>query len=245
MMSIDAVSFDLWGTLISYGDRAAEAAWRTAEFARVLSAFGQQRHPDEVGHAITEVRQQTLKIQQHDGTQVSPRDQAATIAARLGVTGQDVIDVLLVPHAHAVLRACPALLPHAREALTAVKHAGRVLVLTSNTLATPAAVTRQLLDYLGIEHLFDHFFFSGDLGAAKPRQEVFAAITEATAIPPGRIVHIGNEWRSDIQGALGAGCQAIWFNPARKRAGQGAISIASLAEAELAIAVLGTERSLV
>jgi putative hydrolase of the HAD superfamily len=242
-VSIDAVSFDLWGTLISYGDRAAEAAWRTAEFIRVLSAFRQQRHPDEVRLAITEVRQQTLKSQQRDGAQVSPRDQAAAMAARLGVTGQDVTDVLLVPHTHAVLRACPALLPHAREALAAVKDTGRALVLTSNTLATPAAVTRQLLDYLGIERLFDHFFFSGELGAAKPRLEVFAAITEATAIPPDRIVHIGNEWRSDVQGALDAGCQAIWFNPAGKPAAPGAVSIASLAEAERAIAVLDTERS--
>jgi putative hydrolase of the HAD superfamily len=240
-MSIHVVSFDLWGTLITRGDRRAEAAWRVAEFSRVLTEFGHCFTTDEIRRVVTEVREQTFTDQCRDGIQVSPRDQVAIMAARLGVTDPAVIDVLVVPHTHAVLRACPSLMPHAAEALTSVKAGRRALMLTSNTLATPGEVTRQLLDHLAIGWMFDRFFFSSDLGFAKPHPEVFAAIGEAAAVAPAQIVHIGDEWRSDVAGPQGAGCHAIWFNPHHEAERPGAASITSLADVEDAIAALETQ----
>ncbi|TMC12675.1 MAG: HAD family hydrolase [Chloroflexi bacterium] len=237
-MNVHVVSFDLWGTLITHGDRRAEAAWRVAEFSRVLAEFGHRFTPDEVLRVVTEVREQTSTDQRRDGVQISARDQIAIMAARLGVSDPALIDVLVVPHTHAVLRACPALMPHATEALTAVRASRRTLVLTSNTLATPGKVTRQLLDHLGIGSMFERFFFSSDLGFTKPRPEVFTAIAEAAAVAPERIVHIGNEWRSDVAAPMAAGCHAVWFNPYREPERAEAPSIARLAEVEDALAAL-------
>lgn len=242
-MSIDVVSFDLWGTLITYGDREAEAAWQLTEFTRILNEFGYRVDPAAVDHAILEVRERTFADQRRTGTQVSARDQVSAMTDLLGLADEQLIDILLVPHTHAMLRACPQLLPHARDALAAVNASGRRLVLTSNTLFAPGEVTRGLLDHLDIGPMFEDCFFSGDLGFAKPRPEVFAVVCDRTGVGADRIVHLGNEWRSDVRGPLSAGLYAIWFNPRGEPTRSGAPAITSLADAADAIEAVSRKAS--
>jgi FMN phosphatase YigB (HAD superfamily) len=237
-VTIRAVSFDLWGTLITYGDRDAEAAWRIREFATLLRQFGHQVREETVREAVLSARRQALEHQRRTGRQAPVRDQVAAMLARLGVRDAEALDVLVVAHTHAVLRADPQLYPHAREAVEAAKAMGHAVVLTSNTLATPASVTRTLLDYLDIRTLFDAMFFSSEIGFAKPRLKVFAAVTAQLGAHPHEVVHIGNEWHSDVEGPLAAGWKAIWFNPTGKPSRPGAPSITSLADAGDAIRVL-------
>lgn len=213
---ISVVSFDLWGTLIAYGDRAAEAEWRLREFGLVISEFGYTVAPERLRPAVEGIRAETLELQRHHGMQMPVRNQVAAMVSRLGIDDERLVDVLVVPHTHAVLRACPELMPGAREALQAVRDCGPSLVLTSNTLATPATVTQLLLDYHEIDGVFDDMFFSSELGVAKPRQEVFQAISDRFHTPPDQIVHVGNDRRTDVRAALAAGCRAIWFNPGGK-----------------------------
>lgn len=235
---IRAVSFDLWGTLITYGDRDAEAAWRIREFATILSQFGHQVPEDTVHGAVLSARRRALDYQRRTGRRTPVRDQVAAMLARLGVRDEEALDVLVVAHTHAVLRADPQLYPHTREAVASAKAMGHAVVLTSNTLATPASVTSTLLDYLDIEALFDAMFFSSEIGFAKPRPEVFAAVTAQLGAHPDEVVHIGNEWHSDVEGALAAGWKAIWLNRTGKPSRSGAPFITSLADAGDAIRAL-------
>jgi putative hydrolase of the HAD superfamily len=211
-MSVKVVSFDLWGTLLSYGDRDAEASWRLREFQLVLSECGYMINPNDLRAAVTAVRQETFERQRSDGEQVPAREQVDDIMCRLGIADPALTDLLLIPHCHAVLRACPEPFEGAAQAVAAVRADGRQVVLTSNNLATPAEVTRVLLRQATLDRLFDHEFFSSELGLAKPRAEVFQAISARTGASLGDIVHIGNSWRTDVQAALDAGCAAIWFN---------------------------------
>jgi putative hydrolase of the HAD superfamily len=210
---ITVVSFDLWGTLLTYGDRDAEVAWRLREFELVISEFGYSVVSERLRAAVQGVRAESLEQQRHMGVQLPVRDQVAEMIGRLGIDDERLIDVLVVPHTHAVLRACPDMMPGALTTLRAVRDSDRRLVLCSNTLATPATVTRQILDYHGLDGLFDDAFFSSDLGVAKPRREVFQAIGDRFHTPLDQIVHIGNDLRTDVGGAQAAGCHAIWFNP--------------------------------
>jgi putative hydrolase of the HAD superfamily len=86
-------------------------------------------------------------------------------------------------------------------------------VLTSNTLSTPGEVHRQLLADLDLAGYFDDLLFSSDLGIAKPRPEVFAAVAARAGTTPGRVVHAGDDWDTDIRGALAAGCRAVYYHP--------------------------------
>jgi FMN phosphatase YigB (HAD superfamily) len=211
------VSVDLWGTLITYGDRDAEAAWRLREFEAVLREFGHAIHGSRLRDVLTQARALTLQKQRMTGSQPTAHEQVTAVLAALGVgTAPEMTDILVTVHTHAVLRACPEVIPGAHAALAAIRAAGGLLTLTSNTLATPASVHRQILDGLDLLAPFDDLVFSCDIGVAKPRPEVFTVVAERQGTTTAHVVHVGNDWRTDVLGALEAGCRAVFFNPRGK-----------------------------
>lgn len=223
------VSVDLWGTLITYGDREAEAAWRIREFESVLTEFGHDLPDDQVRAAILAVRADTRQRQRTTGEQPPVRGQVEQMLTVMVLSPDTrLVDTLLVPHTHAVLRACPELIPGARNALRTMRQAGARLVLTSNTLATPASVSRLILDDHDLTTVFDDTVFSSDVGLAKPRREMFAAVAATAGADLDRIVHVGNSLTTDIHAALNAGCRAVLFNPRRKLCPAGVRDITTL-----------------
>ena len=60
-----------------------------------------------------------------------------------------------------------------------------------------------LIDYFDIIHL------SSMLGTAKPDPEIFLASSQALSLQPAAVVHVGDSWREDIEGAIGAGMRAV------------------------------------
>lgn len=223
------VSVDLWGTLITYGDRDAEAAWRIREFETVLTELGHDLPDGQVREAVVTVRAETQQRQRTTGEQPPVRGQVEQMLTVMGLPlDTRLVDTLLVPHTHAVLRACPDLIPGAHSALWALRQAGARLVLTSNTLATPASVSRLILDDHDLAAVFDETVFSSDVGLAKPRREMFVAVATAAGTDLDRIVHVGNSLTTDIHGALNAGCRAVLFNPRGKPCPAGVRAITSL-----------------
>ncbi|MFF8916910.1 HAD family hydrolase [Streptomyces sp. NPDC015032] len=212
------VSLDLWGTLITHGDRKAADAWRITEFGRVLHAYGHHPAPEKLSEVVGRTRAEAAYQQRTAGAQPGVEAQVGAVLDELGIDpgAPDLLKLLLAVHTHAVLRACPQPIPGAREALDAIKAAGGRLVLTSNTLATPSDVHRLLLSDLGLLDRFDDTLFSGDLGVAKPRPEVFATVAERAGMPLGRVVHVGDDLLTDVDGALGAGCCAVHYTPRRE-----------------------------
>lgn len=213
------ISFDLWGTLITHGDRQAAAAWRITEFGRVLDAYGHHPAPEVLSQIVGRTRDEAAHQQQTTGAQPHVQAQVGAVLDELAVDrhAAGLMDLLVAVHTHAVLRACPQPIPGMIAALDEVTSAGARLVLTSNTLATPPNVHRLLLADLGLLGLFDDVLFSGDLGVAKPHPEVFAAIAERAHSPLDRIIHVGDDQRTDVDGALSAGCHALHYNPHRAR----------------------------
>lgn len=237
------VSLDLWGTLITEGDRAAEAAWRVDEFTRVLLEFGHPRGRAQIQAAISRERHAALQHQRETGSQPNAAGQIANILTALDLPCPDagLLAVLEVVYTHAVLRACPRPVDGALDALKAIRAAGPSrLVLTSNTLATPPSVHRELLADLDLCEHFDDLLFSAELGVAKPRPEIFRTAAERAAVSPARIVHVGDDLLTDVQGALGAGCRAVYYNPTGQPAPSHVAAITSLRELPQAlVAVCG------
>lgn len=209
------ISLDLWGTLITHGDRQAASAWRITEFGRVLDAYGHHPSPEHLGKTMERARASAAHQQRTSGAQPSAEDQVAVVLDDLGIDPgvAGLMKLLVTVHTHATLRACPQPIPGAVAALDVIKDAGARLVLTSNTLATPSDIHRRLLDSLGLLTSFDDLLFSGDLGVAKPRPEVFAVVAERAGSPFDRVIHVGDDQITDVDGALGAGCRAVHYKP--------------------------------
>jgi putative hydrolase of the HAD superfamily len=76
----------------------------------------------------------------------------------------------------------------------------------------------ELATELGWADQFVAIADSGRLGFEKPGREIFAWTAERLGVPLGAIVHIGDSFAADVEGALGAGMRAIWFRGDRARA---------------------------
>jgi putative hydrolase of the HAD superfamily len=68
-----------------------------------------------------------------------------------------------------------------------------------------------LLREIGLAPLFDAIIDSGRVGVAKPDPRIFAIALEQLRVEPDVIVHVGDSWAADVEGALGAGWHAIWY----------------------------------
>lgn len=211
---IQVVSLDLWGTLIGMGDRDAARAWRLREFALVLHDFGHPVDTDRLAEVADTQHREYLRRQRNHGEQIHPHTQITDLLSRLDIpVGDDLLRLLATVHVHANLRACPQPAPGARAVLRQLRATGRHVVVSSNVLTSTGAVTRSILDHLSLSSLVDGMYFSDELDVAKPHRDFFRAVAEAVRATPAEILHVGDDWRTDVQGAADAGWQPVWFNP--------------------------------
>lgn len=91
--------------------------------------------------------------------------------------------------------------PDARETLAELHDAGTTVAVLSNAPRELAAVARQA-DWAA---WVDHWFFSGELGMAKPDEAIYAAATSALGVDPAAVVFF-----DDRQVNVDAARQAGW-----------------------------------
>lgn len=73
---------------------------------------------------------------------------------------------------------------------------------------------RQLLSDLGVLRLADAVFISAEHGIEKPSPDLFLRAADAAGgAAPDRVLHVGDSWEEDVEGALRAGMKAAWINP--------------------------------
>jgi FMN phosphatase YigB (HAD superfamily) len=92
----------------------------------------------------------------------------------------------------------------------------------------------ELVREIGWGDRFQVIADSGRLGLEKPGAAIFAWTAEALRVPMGNIVHIGDSFAADVEGAVNAGLRAIWFAakpevvlPPRAHAAEGAGEVQS------------------
>lgn len=69
----------------------------------------------------------------------------------------------------------------------------------------------ELIEELGWTARFVVVADSGKLGLEKPGRAIFDWAAERLNVPTASVVHIGDSYAADVEGALGAGMRAIWF----------------------------------
>lgn len=65
---------------------------------------------------------------------------------------------------------------------------------------------------MGIADLFQFALRAGPDGRMKPYPDMFLTAANRLQLQPQHILHIGDHVKSDVLGALSAGCQAAWLN---------------------------------
>jgi putative hydrolase of the HAD superfamily len=101
-------------------------------------------------------------------------------------------------------RPIPGMIELTRE----LKQRGTPIAIISNSEGHLA----ELIAELGWADAFDLVVDSGRLGIDKPDPRIFSHTCAALGVDNRELLHIGDAWEADVQGALSASASAVWFD---------------------------------
>ena len=232
-MTINGIFFDLYGTLLVYGNM--DVAWSDwlnefhrqlrlrgltcsiESFAKTCDRFYSKGEPMPRQHNLT-VFEQRIQNLCFD-LQMHPRvEEIKEIATKVANTWQKHI-------------------PLDSEALQVLHtlHRSKKLALVSNFDHPPHV--RSVLSEFGLTHFFDSVVISGDVGVKKPDPRIFDLALDQTGLKPEEVIYVGDT-EDDVKAARAANIVPILIQ--RKNEGNAfdfRIDEHSLAEKELTVDV--------
>jgi len=211
---IQAITFDLWNTLI----REAPEAGQKLKEARIrglymyLQGQGYPGSVEEVGAAYEQVGEHLEKIWARN-LDAGSEEQVQILLKALDDGWQLPQDRMALAnlewaYVYPALQALPVLIQGAGEVLTGLKERFQ-LGLICNTGRIPGAMLKIILQRLGILEHFDVLTFSDVVGVRKPDPRIFHLTLERLEVPPDRALHVGDNPTTDIVGARSAGMWAV------------------------------------
>ena len=210
-MTLRAITFDYWDTLYTGAVLTERMTLRQTALRCMLT---------DLGHAIAEDALQALYHEsgkeadrwwrdEHRG--YTAADRIRWILKRLAIERPaDCEHVARAVKAvdDALLAYPPPLLPGAERAVAAIGSRFRLGIISDTGFASGRAQDA-LLARDGLLATFEVTVYSVDIGHAKPRPEPFHAALAALGLEPSHVLHIGDNERTDVRGALDVGMRAI------------------------------------
>ncbi len=205
-MPIQALGFDLDGTLYPAWKMYSASASLAFRYGRFLQAYSKARRI---------LRDPELKLRYENKAEGNPaafrNAQAGIVADHLSLPIDDVksmIDTIIYGKVEASFRRVkpyPDLIP----CLQALRSAGFTLGILSDL---PPG---KKLALLGLEEFFACSICSEDSGALKPDRRPFLALASALNRPPSSILYVGNKEAYDIRGARSVGMKTALIGNVR------------------------------
>lgn len=104
------------------------------------------------------------------------------------------------------------LAPGIAQALDDLKGRGVRLGIVCDVGLTPSPVLRDHLERFGLLDKFDHWSFSDEVHCYKPSAKPFQHACAGLGTRPEETAHVGDQRRTDVQGALDAGLVAVRYS---------------------------------
>jgi len=99
-------------------------------------------------------------------------------------------------------------IPGMIELVRELRERGAPIAIISNSEGHLA----ELVAELGWAGDFDVIVDSGRIGIDNPDPRIFLHACAALDVGPSELLHIGDAWEADVQGALGVSASAVWFD---------------------------------
>lgn len=205
----EAVTFDCWDTLLYEADWTHAHARRVGALHEAAVEGGHRATREQVGAAFDVAWQRHMNLWRRE--QASGAVEIAAWALEiLKIEPAGIAYEHLVSHwqeASHTGRVLP--LAGARETLAALRRRGVRTALVCDTGLTPGRVVRQHLERHGLLEHLEVQAFSDEVGAPKPRPEIFHAALEPLVVTAERCVHVGDLKRTDVAGARNVGMRSV------------------------------------
>lgn len=125
-----------------------------------------------------------------------------------------------------MVEAPPPLLPGAAEGVRGLAEAFELAIISDTGFASGHA-QNLILERDGLRAAFRATVYSMDIGHAKPRPEPFVAALHSLGIAPGEALHVGDNERTDVGGALAVGMRAVRLDAVRANGSSAAEFVAT------------------
>ncbi|MBX5321423.1 MAG: HAD family hydrolase [Candidatus Bathyarchaeota archaeon] len=213
-LRVKAVTFDLWETLLfekeGYSD--ARSSVRCKNLVNALKELGIEVSFEGVNFALNETRSSLLKIWDAN-RDVAHSDQIKLFIKHLLGNSFAVKEEWLNPLSSAYISALFEVPPYlnldAHEILRWLKSRDKNVGIICNTGLTPGFGLKQFIERENIAKHFDVMMFSDEVGIRKPDSRIFLLAAEKLKVEPCKVVHVGDNLRTDVWGAKNAGFKAV------------------------------------
>ena len=216
--SIQAVTFDLWDTIIvddSDEPKRVEKGLLSKYLTRreLVREFLEKHEPItkervDASYAATDA---AFRKVWYDHNVTWPVDERLEIVLKgLGRTlPTEEMAELVRLHEEMELEIQPDLAPGIVEAIKEL-HGKYKLGVISDTIFSSGRVLHKLLQANDIAQYFDVFIFSDEMGYSKPDSRTFIAAAQELGVDITKIAHVGDRDAKDIKGPQGLGAMGIY-----------------------------------
>ncbi|HEX9160431.1 MAG TPA: HAD family hydrolase [Thermoanaerobaculia bacterium] len=218
-MTLKAIGFDLWETLITDTPEASRAQerLRIARMESLLVARGYRHEAHQLERAYRVLWQRCHDLYWSEDRDIPCRRQIEVFLEELGVAPADLdpatLEQLEHVYANAAVELLPSVVPGARELLAEVRRRGFGTGLISNTGRTPGYALREILKRLELAPMIDAMVFSNEHGQCKPQPSIFEQLRRHLGVAYDEMLFVGDNLYVDILGAKRCGMKAIHFIP--------------------------------
>ena len=216
--ALRAISFDFWDTLYDGAALPERVAFRRAALRRLVQELGHEVSEDDFLAVYRASGEEAERWWREEQRGYHTRDRIRWLLDRLGVTASDDCAPMraAVDAVDAALERYPSpLLPGAAGMLHRLAERYELVIVSDTGFASGRAQDR-LLERDGLLPLFAATVYSMDIGHCKPRPEPFAAALDSLRVAPAQVLHVGDNERTDVGGALAAGMRAARLDMVRQ-----------------------------
>ena len=217
MAAINAVTFDLWQTLIlDNRELGLQRAQARLDGARAtLLAHGIDRDADHIREAYRGCYR-TCRAVRNENKDVSFRRQVEIFIDLIdeGLSdrlAESAVDEIERSYADSFFEYPPRFHDATKETLETVRGMGLNIGLISNTGMTPGYTFREFLRQHDLLQYFDVLTFSDEVLLAKPSDEIFLMTINSLDASPRATIHVGDHVNNDVVGANRVGMKSIWI----------------------------------
>lgn len=223
-MKVRTITIDFWGTLLFDGPSSDNRykRRRMGDFEKILASEGVPARPSALDRAYEESGNVLSRVW-NAHKDVPAMDHVKAIVDALDPDcwphlSAGAREALLDAYARPALQVPPAVDVGALGALQTLVAKGYTLAVVSNTMRTPGAQLRQLLEKFRLLSCFKHTTFSDEVLVRKPDPRIFRLTLAAVGGEPATSVHVGDDPILDVEGGRAAGMRVVQVTNASLRA---------------------------
>jgi len=207
---IKAITFDYWNTLISDRDEYLRTNARIDYCYNVIKKYKEVSYKDVKG-AFLETGKISASFWKNHYRTFSTEERLETILGILNVSipEKEFIDIIDY-FRNITLINLPHSVDNVDEIIPYLSKSYKLGVIC-DTGYSPGLILRKVLEKKKLLKYFSSLNFSNEVGFAKPHPKIFEKAANELNVKNDKIVHIGDIYRTDIEGALNCGFYAIHF----------------------------------